>query len=128
MPWGEGVRAELSFAPHDRYYKLNVEVEGALPRTGCADHDLYLYFKDTGYLTLREVDPISPIDVVSMRWHSAYGLDQRQVVLLAIYPMARLRLDPWTGNAGRWLEPTGADRSLMMAAQLRLGLDGSIIA
>ena len=55
-------------------------------------------------------------------WSVVYQVCHEQVVLMAIYPMTRLTLAPWTGPGGVCLDDRRSRRGLMFLARNVLGL------
>lgn len=114
--------ASLSFHPHSGRYRLSVTVSGERPRTGGTEPDLFFYPEGGGVLALRSEIPITGAADGTPEWTASFGLVQTQVMLIVIYPMVRLRLDPWTGTAGVELDDPTVQSGLMIAARRVLGI------
>jgi hypothetical protein len=123
VPIQAGSRAILSFVQAERRFRLNLIVQGQRPRMNGTEPDLIFHFLGGGLLTLRPLSPITGSPGIANEWTSSYGLERRQLMLLAIYPTVRMRLEPWTGCEGLSLIETGIDQALMAAACNGLGID-----
>lgn len=113
--------ALISFRPLGGRYRLSIKVVGERPRTGGVEPDLMLYPEGGGLLTLRPVLPLmgSPSGT---DWSASYSMEPAQLMLVAIYPMMRLRLDPWTGPQGVELDDRSIRERLRIAARLTMGI------
>lgn len=128
LPLCAKTTARLSFLPHGRVYHLRLRITGQRPTAGGLEPDLHFAPEGGGVLTLRPVSPLSSDPSGSPGWNVLYGLRHDQLLLVAIYPMTRLTLAPWTGPAGVCLDDARSRRGLMILARKTLGLSSGASA
>lgn len=121
VPITERTQATLSFTPIDSRFRLNLVVQGERPRTNGVEPELHFHFQEGGVLTLRPLGPITATH--AQEWTCSYRIERSQLMLLAIYPMTRMRSDPWTGTEGVPLGRGGSRDALMTLARCALGID-----
>ncbi len=121
IPLRPGTEAFLSFQAYGTRYRLNLRIKGERPRTGGVEPDLLFYPEGGGLLTARPLLPITALPSGN-EWTAAYRLEPAQLMLLAIYPMTRLCLAPWTGLVGVELDDAATQEDLRMAARKVLGI------
>lgn len=113
--------ALLSFQPFGTRYRLSLKIVGERPRTGGVEPELMLYPEGGGLLTLRPVLPLTG-SPSGRDWSVSFGMEPAQLMLVAIYPMVRLRIDPWTGPQGIELDEGSLRARLRMAARMTMGI------
>lgn len=113
--------AILSFHPLCGRYRLAVRILGERPCTGGVEPDLLLFPEGGGQLTLRPVIPLVALPN-GKEWTASYGVEPSQLMLLAIYPMVRICLEPWTGTTGVDLDEEVVRNALRVAARRMMGL------
>jgi hypothetical protein len=122
VPMRTGTQAFISFSPLDRRFRLNLRVQGERPRTNGVEPDLHFHIQDGGVLTLLPAGPITA-SPNGQEWNCSYRIERSQLMLLAIYPVTRMRSDPWTGGEGVPLDRGGLRDELMALARSALGID-----